>query len=225
MSIFFNYFFLLLTLCSMTNIMGQSATDWAVEKACQCLSAVDSLKPKQGEACLEKAVWAELEQLLKEANIDKASADALPQLAQVLVDQLLQSCPAYQRYAQLMAKENLEAAYLIWNQQTGLLTALDTKSWPARFTLLDSLGHEHDFYWIREFDGSARFFNGLSGYESTEVELIWQENYYYNPKDNSYQAYQEVVRIEELKKGSKAVLEQKYWSKVKTKRRKRKRKK
>jgi hypothetical protein len=86
-----------------------------------------------------------------------------------------------------------------YNSSTGLVYAFETKGRFPVFQILTEDQQVLSFYWIREFDGSARFFEGIKAYENKIVEIIWDDIELYALDSQKYVFYPEIILLEERK--------------------------
>lgn len=201
MSIFFKI--LLCSLFLLPLAAQQSATDYALSKACNCIGStgIDSLSIEQlefwGDSCITVALWQNMSGLMEELKIDGKDKKAWEKAGINFGKKLAESCRHYQVYARQLAMERLAGGNILREQQQGLLIALNTNNGRTSFTLLDSLGQKHEFLWLREFDGSARFFDGITPFRLTEVEIVWQETELFDSESKRYISCREIILLEE----------------------------
>ena len=199
---FLTFIILLCIQCSW----GQTATQEAFDKACHCLAqtdfdqaelvAIDSIL----EICIKDGLYTNLTGVLEEQGAQLGDNTAMNQLATKMHQYLIENCPSFQHYNERLATEKIELIRERNPADTGIIYTLDTKS---RFPILSLLtnGKElKNFYWIREFDGSSRFFDGIKQYQSIEVEILWNTIEIYDVSTKQYQTYKEIYQVEELRK-------------------------
>jgi len=201
MSIFFKTF--IFWAFTLSIFAQQNSTDYALNKACNCLGStkLDSLTIEKleflGDSCITLALWQNMTGLMDELNVDGRDKKAWEKTGIKLGKKLAESCWHYQVYARQLAMERFAGGNILQEQQQGLLLSLNRLNCKASFTLLDSLGQKHEFLWLHEFDGSARFFDGISPYRFTEVEIVWQETELFDPESKKYINYREIILLEE----------------------------
>lgn len=230
MLIFFRYiisYFLALQLIASPILAQRPASELAMEKACQCLSSQDlkNLMGKSlenaGDSCLELAFWPHITMLMKEFDLQESEPDDLFLLAKNLGQQLALQCPAYAHYAKQVAMGDLNARKGDRERQVGILLSFHPNALPPYFTVLDSSGQKFDYYWLREFDGSARFFDGIDQFQHTEMEVVWQRIELFDPIHKKYNSYCEIILMEEIRTLTEEEKTQLYLSKNKIDRHKR----
>ena len=205
MSIFFKLSVIVSLLLATIVLKAQvrPACEILLDKACQCMTTKD-LKNLDGvalemvgDSCMESAFWGHITGLMKEFNVEEQ--DSLFKIAKKIGQQLTIQCPSYQYYASRVARGDLKIRAGDRELQTGILLSFNERASPPYFTVLDTNGIQQQFYWLREFDGSARFFTGIEPFNKTEFNIIWQTIELYDAPSKSYKSYSEIILMEEVK--------------------------
>ncbi len=199
---FLTFIILLCIQCSW----GQTATQEAFDKACHCLAqtdfdqvdfvAIDSIL----EICIKEGLYTNWTGVLEEQGTQLGDDQAMNQLATKMHQYLTKNCPSFQRYNERLAAKKITVVRERNPADTGVIYTLDTKS---RFPILNLLTNNNElksFYWIREFDGSSRFFDGIKQYQAIEVEILWNTIEIYDISTKQYLTYKEIYQVEELRK-------------------------
>lgn len=219
MSIFFRLNIALygLILGTSTMLIAQfPASELAMDKACRCLEKHDlinlsgSALETVGDSCLEAAFWGHISGLMKEFDIE--SYDSLFLVAKKIGSQLATNCSAYKYYAHRVARGDLKEQDGDREYLDGILLSIQYHTNPPSLMVLDSQGVTHRFYWLREFDGSARFFGDIDAFEFTEFRVVWKMVELFDPASLSYKEHSEIILMEEIKILTKEEKERRYLS-------------
>lgn len=212
-------YYILLFWCLPLFLGAQTATEEALDKACTCFGTVDfeevpfNYLEQVTDSCLQEALYTNLTGVLKENNTNIDDANGLFKVAQLIQAHLLEHCEGFQLFSKRLAARRVEEVKAKNFSTTGLLYHLNLDGRFPVFTILTEDNQTVDIYWIREFDGSARFFDdGFENFENTIVEVVWREEIeIYDPVKQRYPFYKEVLLIEEVKTIDKK--ERKAWVK------------
>ena len=200
----FRLFFLLLFYLPLP-LLGQAATEEALQKACTCYTSIDFSKLAFGrlslvsDSCLQEALYTNATGVLEENNIDLESSTSMWRLAQLFEQYLSKSCSGFQNYAIRLAQKNVVRARDSYPSIKGLLYELDNS---GQFPILSVIAEDRTlqrFYWLDEFDGSTRFMQGLKKYRQTIVEVYWKEEMLYDSRQKKYLNSKKIVLIDEGK--------------------------
>lgn len=200
-------------------LSGQiSATEEAFGKACTCFNAFDFSNLNQealaakADSCIEEALYTNLTGVLKENNTSFEDSEGMLKVAKVMHQYLLQNCEGFRRFSKQTAKEQVKEIKQENKATVGLLYGFNTNQQFPIITILTKENETLEFIWLREFDGSTRFMDGIKVYQNTIVEIIWKEVELYDVVTQSYPFYKEIVLIEELREIDKK--ERKAWVKA-----------
>lgn len=184
---------------------GQHATIEALDKSCHCLekvileelsySAIDSVL---GD-CIKEGLYTNLTGVLEEQNAVLGNDTAMARVAMQMHQYLTQNCLAFRSYNERIAAQKIEEVRERNPADTGLVYSLDVKGRFPILSIINTTNELASFYWIREFDGSARFFEGIKAYENTTIEVLWTTVEIYDAATQKYKTYKEIYQIEELK--------------------------
>lgn len=207
-------------------LQAQSATAEALDRACRCLQdneldsvAYERLQPL-ADSCLEVGLYTNLTGVLEEQNALLGNDSAMLGVAQKMYTYLNLNCATFRTFAKRTAAQQLVEIKASYPKTIGLLYELDTESKFPTFGIITTQNERLEVHWIREFDGSARFFGGLKGYENTVVEITWRPLEIYEWGNQNYTVFNEIYQLDELqvisKKDSKSWIK-KYKKKMKNK--------
>jgi hypothetical protein len=198
-------YFIGLIFCPMLLLGQTTATEEAFGKACACFNAVDFINLDQkyfsikADSCIEEALYTNLTGVLKENNTSLEDSEGMLKVAKVMHQYLLKNCEGFQQFSKQMATQEVTEIKQKNDSNIGLLYSFNTNQQFPIITILTEDNEALEFIWFREFDGSTRFMEGISGYENTVVEIIWKEVELYDVVTQKYPFYKEIVLVEELK--------------------------
>lgn len=209
-------YFIGLIFCPLL-LTGQVATQEALEKACTCFNTVDfttldqALLSTKADSCIEEALYTNLTGVLKENNTNLEDSEGMLKVAKIMHQSLLDNCVGFRNFSKRMAGEAVKEVKQKNNSTIGLLYTFNTNQQFPIITILTEKNERVDFLWLREFDGSTRFMEGIESHQNTVVEIIWKDVELYDVVTQSYPFYKEIVLIEELRELKKK--ERKVWVK------------
>ncbi len=190
-------------------LQAQSATTEALDRACSCLQsneldsvAYERLQPL-ADSCLQVGLYTNLTGVLEEQNATLDNDSAMIGVAQKMYTYLNLNCPAFRTFAKRTAAQRLVEIKASYPKAIGLLYELDTESKFPTFGIITTQNELLEVHWIQEFDGSARFFSGLKGYENTLVEITWRPIEIYEWGNTNYTIFNEIYQLDELQVLSK----------------------
>lgn len=192
------------------HLSAQKATQEALQGACACLEG-SSMEGLTGDflsaridSCLQEGLYVNLSGVLREQGASLNNDSSLFALAQYLQQALTRDCAGFRQIAKGLAAEQLTEVKATHQRSSGILYQLNTNQQFPVFVLLTEEDKLEQFLWLREFDGSTRFMQGLQPYLYTKVDIVWQDTELYDGVTNRYIYYQEVLLIEETEKIDKA---------------------
>lgn len=201
---------------------GQSATEEAFEKSCNCLTkvaledlsynALDSVL----EDCIKEGLYTNLTGVLQEQGAILGNDTAMARVAVQMHQYLSENCIAFRNYNEQIAQQKVTSVRVRNPADTGLAYSLETQGRFPVLSIINSGNEMVSFYWVREFDGSTRFFEGIKDYQNTKIEVLWRTIEIYDATNQKYQIYKEIYQIEEL--GIVSNKEKKKWIKAYKKR-------
>ncbi|MDC0231141.1 hypothetical protein OAK19_04180 [Aureispira] len=187
------------------SLLAQSATNNALDKACDCLKNKNfdvlllSKVSLTADSCIQDALYTNLTGVLKENNATLDDSDALFKLAQLIHVELSKKCRGFQKFSTRIAEVMVKEVKNKNPSDIGLLYKLNTEGQFPVFTILTQEKKAIQFIWLQEFDGSSRFMNGIQNYQNTIVEIVWKELELYDPQNKTYPYYKEILMVEELR--------------------------
>lgn len=185
------------------SLSAQTATDEAITRACDCFnslnfSAIDyKYINSKADSCLQEALFTNLTGVMKENNISAEDNKAMLVVAERIGTTLSDSCKGFQSFSTRLAQQKVEEIKKNNPSEMGLLYELKTNGTFPVFTIITKDKQILDFIWFREFDGSARFFNGIKEYKNTIVSIVFQEIELFDIDSKQYKVYKEILLLEE----------------------------
>lgn len=177
-----------------------------ISDACDCFghTQLDG-RPLAGleqavDSCVEYALLLNLSTLLADKLFDIDQQDQVQQFAERLGQQLYAECEPYRRYWNLRAQEELAIKQAKTPSVVGKIERIDRSLDGARqiFWLRLPTMQLLPFYWLREFDGSTRFFGPTSPHVGKRVRIFWEEVTLFDPLRQRYEPFREIKMLEEL---------------------------
>jgi len=215
-------------------LFAQTATEEALDKACDCFNSVDFISMEYNnislvaDSCIQDALYTNLTGVFKENNTSLDDNDAMFKLAQIIHLHLTVKCDGFKEFSKRIAQRRVQEVKEKNPSNTGLLYDINTDNQFPIITIITKEKEALEFIWFREFDGSTRFMEGIKSYENTIVEIIWKDLELYDAVNKKYPFYKEILLIEELStienKERKAWIKS-YKETLKSKSKKKKRKK
>lgn len=182
---------------------AQTATEEALANACICFetTARTEVSPERliplTDSCLSEGLYVNLTGVLREQGGRYDNDSSLYAVAQYLHEELSRSCPGFRQMTHALAAQQLEMVKTEHQQTRGLIYEYnDAQQFPVIVLLTESQQLEH-FLWLREFDGSTRFMDGVQPYRFTRLLIVWQEVELYDRVTRNYRLYKEILLIEE----------------------------
>lgn len=181
---------------------AQLATQEALDKACSCLNDKDfSLGAAERahflfDSCMQEALYTNMTGVLEEQNASLEDAASMARLGSYFQTYLDSNCVGYRNFSTRQALEVVEEIRQSHPSSKGLLYQIDFEAPFPIISILNDTAECLDFLWLREFDGSTRFMEGIKDYDYTLVEIFWREVELYNAEQKKYQLYKEIVLIE-----------------------------
>lgn len=193
----------------------QPATQEALNRACACLER-DSLPAPQAlspllDSCIGEGLYQNLTGVLREHGADLNSDSSLFRLAQTIHQALSRDCPHFRKVTQGIAIQQLEVVKVENQQSRGLLYELNTAQQFPELVLITSDNEPLRFLWLREFDGSTRFMNGIKDYQNSRILVVWKPVELYDVVTQTYREHREILLVEE--EGSLSNKERRAWLK------------
>ncbi len=180
------------------------ATEEALERACTCFGNQNfgTISMLQADAvadsCLQYALYTNLTGVLEEQKASLKNSESMLRVAQLFSSYLSENCVGFRAYSDKIAQQKVEIIKQKNSSTVGLLYALECEGKFPVFRILTDKNEVIDFFWIREFDGSARFFEGGKAYANTVIEVFWKELELYDASQQKYIYYKEIILLEEL---------------------------
>lgn len=183
---------------------SQTATEEALDKACDCFNSVNFSEIDykyihlKADSCIQEALYTNLTGVLKENNLSLADDEAMLQVAKRIGTFLADSCKGFQVFSSRLAEQKVAEVKKNNPSDSGLLYELKNNGTFPIFVLLTDKNEALEFAWFREFEGSARFFKGIKDYQNTIVSIVWQELELFDTSTKKYKIYKEILLLEEL---------------------------
>lgn len=153
----------------------------------------------QADSCARTALMQHYTPLLRQSGMDIERDSARRSLAWLLAERLYADCPAYRNYFEALARAEFREEIAPLPRDTGyLLSVRVERSGQRCFRLLGMDDSVQLYLWEREFDGSARFFDGAGQAFLARVEVVWEPVERYDPDLRQYVELRLVRRVEEL---------------------------
>lgn len=214
------HFFLITSLVSFYVLTGQAqkATQEALQRACSCFSgtSIEGLEEEQllahVDSCLEEGLYVNLSGVLREQGASLDQDNTMFALAQYLQQELGRNCVSFRQVTKALARNQLEEVKEDNQRSSGLLYQFNSNQQFPIFILLTPDNELEEFIWLKEFDGSTRFMQGIKPHLYTTVEIVWKEVELYDQVTNSYPYYKEIILIEVREKIDKP--QRKAWIKA-----------
>lgn len=193
----------------------QLATKEALERACTCLKqdslpAPPHLSPLL-DSCIGEGLYQNLTGVLREQRADLDSDTSLFRLAQYFHQALSRDCPHFRKVTQGLAAQQLEVVKAAHQQSRGLLYEFNTAQQFPELLLITPDNESLRFLWLREFDGSTRFMNGIKDYQNSRILVVWKPIELYDVVTQSYRVHREILLVEE--EGTLSNKERRAWLK------------
>ena len=203
---FFKVIILLFGL-SLGSTYGQSlAVDEAIRNTCICFSNLNLGEQKYLyiernalDSCFRRGLHANLTGVLRELDLTFTTLEAGRIAAEHLQKKLFDSCESYQQYLEHYISDSLKLARTRYKTDTILLLSLAQNEAGAVFRTINQSNKIKNYYWLSEFDGSARFFNGIEAAKFYWYEVKYQESELYDSILEQYLLKREVMLLDELK--------------------------
>ncbi|MCH2043069.1 MAG: hypothetical protein MK212_02925 [Saprospiraceae bacterium] len=185
-------------------ILAQTASDRVLDEACICLQttdfntvSMDSIDIK-ADSCISEAIIYNLTALLREQKVDLDDDKDMQELGEFLAELLFTQCAAFREYSVLYAIKQTEIQRLPYQRDTGQILSVET-SGLYTFIYIWQGEKEVRYLWLREFDGSSRFFSeSWDLMRDKKIEILWNPIELYDIYTQSYQNYKEIKLMEEL---------------------------
>lgn len=185
-------------------VQAQTASDRVLDEACTCLEEqnfdivpVDSLELK-ADSCISEAIIYNMTALLKERNVDLDDDGNMQELGEFLAELLFTNCNAFREYSLQYAIKQTEIQRIPYQRDTGQILSIETS---GLYTFIYIWQNEEEvrYLWLREFDGSSRFFTeSWETMKDKKIEILWNPIELYDIYTQSYQNYKEIKLMEEL---------------------------
>jgi hypothetical protein len=195
---------ILLFLLLRGSTYGQSlAVDEAVRNACICFSNLGKqeyldVERNALDSCFRRGLHANLTGVLRELDLKFTTIDAGRIAAEHLQKKLFDSCQSYQTYLKHYVSDSLKLARTRYKTDTILLLSLNQNEAGAVFRTINQSNRIRKYYWLSEFDGSARFFNGIEATKFYWYEVKYQEAELYDSVLEQYLFKREIMLMDEL---------------------------
>ena len=191
-------------LSSFGHVVAQSVFDKILNQSCECLEkqnlgqiGTDSLEIKT-DSCISQAIVYNISALLAEGTVDLDSDESMQQLGVELAELFFKDCEAFRTYSMRYALQQTQIQQESYQRDTGQLVDVESRG-SYNFLYLWQGEREVEYLWLREFDGSSRFFpKARDSMRSKRVEILWDEIEVYDRNTESYNRYKEIKLIEEL---------------------------
>jgi hypothetical protein len=201
----FGYILIVYLLYYPILLLSQTATEEALDKACDCFNAIDFLSIEYnkisvvGDSCIQNALYTNLTGVFKENNTTLDDNDAMFKLAQIIHTSLTIQCDGFKKFSKRIAQRRVEEVKEKNPSSTGLLFNLNTDHQFPIITIITKDHQAFEFIWFQEFDGSTRFMEGIKMHKNTIVEIVWKDLELYDAINKKYPFYKEIILIEELR--------------------------
>ncbi|WP_394772472.1 hypothetical protein [Mucilaginibacter sp.] len=205
--------FFLLGFCIILtqNLFAQSAPSELEKKLtdsiCTCMTQVnvDKINSKKEAVAVFTDCFTKhtdfLMKLATEKNIDPTDNAKMRDLGIEIGKQLLnQNCAAFTKISVKMVAaetEKSENAEEGIGSTTGKIRRIDMKGFNY-IVATDKSGSEKSFLWLRQFPGSEKFANGVTGLLGKPVKITWHELEVYLPQAKGYYKVKEITAVDFL---------------------------
>jgi hypothetical protein len=201
------------------------------QEACDCLADATTAEPKEladweqkVDSCMQSSLVQHLGGLMVEKIVDVKNKDDVQAFGEKWGQKLYTDCAAYRQYWDFRAKAQLKIKQSQLPTVVGKITRIERSIDASRiiFWLRLPTMQVMAFAWLREFDGSARFFDSSDTYIGKQVRITWENTTMYNPQNRTYDNLREIQLIDELPTPTIIQIDTpKSWAKLKRKQAKR----
>jgi hypothetical protein len=223
--------FLLLVCCALPLSAQKNSFDKLTQEACDCLAAQTTTAPsdiaqleQKVDSCMQSSLVRHLGGLMVEKIVDVKNKDEVQAFGEKWGQKLYTDCAAYRQYWDFRAKSELRLKQSQLPTIEGKIARIERSVDNSRivFWLRLPTMQVMAFAWLREFDGSARFFDSTDTYIGKQVRITWENTPIYNPKTRKYDTLREIQLIDELPTPATIQIDTpKSWAKLKRKQAKR----
>ncbi len=198
--------FLLLLLPSLRTAAQKTDFEKMTADACACMGRqpMEALDLAQLErfidSCSEHSLYYHLPQIMSSSALDLNNQEQVTRFAEKMGQQLYSECAAYRQYWTERARGQLREKQAKMPLAVGKIERIDRSLDGTRqvFWLRLNTMQLLSFYWLREFDGSARFLGDPNVHLGKRVQILWDNISLYDPTRGKYETLREIQLIEEL---------------------------
>lgn len=198
--------FLLLLLPCLRTVAQKTDFEKMTADACACMGrqsmeAMDLARLEQYiDSCSEHSLYYHLPQIMANTALDFNNQEQVTRFAERMGQQLYSECAAYRQYWTERARGQLREKQAKMPLAIGKIERIDRSLDGTRqvFWLRLNTMQLLPFYWLREFDGSARFLGDTQAHLGKRVQILWDNISLYDPTRGKYETLREIQLIEEL---------------------------
>jgi hypothetical protein len=188
--------YLFIFLLGINSLWAQRAREKTLSQACDCFPAQPALRLSSTELhqmsnlCIQKALEANLVELISEEKLDMQNDVLLAKFARNVGEQLYERCPKFRAYWAQLTENNIAEEKAQLPETKGKLRGLKQNvAGDKLFFELETEQGMESFLWGGRFQGSERFMNGLDTFEGKNAKVVWEVAYTFNPELKKYEEW------------------------------------
>lgn len=194
-------FISVLLILSFQALFAQKYTDKTIKQSCDCMSKVDSkLDVKTIEEkvskCVEDAILANFEQLLKENDLDMLDEKASDKLGETIAVKLVSKCPKFLEFVQKFpAEESTAETEGEYEFAEGEITNVTTSDY-VTISLKETSGDTRIFYLVEYFMGAEKITDNLNTLKGKKVKIGYVSKKLFNKEVHNFTERKLMVAFE-----------------------------
>lgn len=191
----------MLLILSFPALFAQKYTDKTIKQSCDCMSKVDSkLDVKTIEEkvskCVEDAILANFEQLLKENDLDMLDEKASDKLGETIAVKLVSKCPKFLEFVQKFpAEESTAETEGEYEFAEGEITNVTTSDY-VTISLKETSGDTRIFYLVEYFMGAEKITDNLNTLKGKKVKIGYVSKKLFNKEVHNFTERKLMVAFE-----------------------------
>ncbi len=194
-------FISVLLILSFPALFAQKYTDKTIKQSCDCMSKVDSkldvkIIEEKVSKCVEDAILANFEQLMKENDLDMLDEKASDKLGETIAVKLVSKCPKFLEFVQKFPdEESTTEKEVEYEFAEGEISNVTTSDYII-ISLKESSGDTRLFYLVEYFVGAEKITDNLSSLKNKKVKIGYISKKLFNKEINNFSERKAIVAFE-----------------------------